>query len=226
MRTRLIFVIPAIALVIMGCSSMLFKKTPAPLHYQLTYSTKPVSCRASFRKGLRIWDFSGVNPYDQSQMVVEESDGKTLYSSEFQWVAEPGTLVAQGLLRDMSSSAVFPQVVGESAPGTYEMNLTGRVFQFVLKRSDEGARAVLQVAVSLSEKGTPPRVLLRKTYTFKSLALTNDDSAAFADAMSGLMSEFSERLREDLCAKASEYPSISRQSFEPDHVQIPDPRAG
>ncbi len=204
MKVRLIFVIPAIALAITGCSSMLFKKTQAPVYYQLTYSAKPVGCSASFHKGLRIWNFSGVNPYDQSQMVVEESDGKTLYSSEFQWVAQPGKLVAQGLLRDMSSSGVFPQVAGEDTPGTYELNLTGRVFQFALKRSDKSARAVLQVAVSLSEKGTSPRVLLRKTYTLKGASLTNDDSAAFADAMSELMAEFSDRLREDLCVRAKE----------------------
>ena len=204
MRRRRIFVIPALVLLIVGCSSMLFKKTPAPLYYQLTYTAKPVSCSASFHKGLRIWDFNGDNPYDQSQMVVEESDGKTLYSTEFQWVAEPGKLVAQSLLRDMSTSAIFPRVAGESEAGTYDMNLTGRVFQFVLKRSGESDRAVLQVTVSLSEKGTTPRVLLRKTYTLKSRALTNDDSAAFADAMSELMSEFSDHLREDLCAKAAD----------------------
>ena len=204
MRRRLVYVIPVLVLLIVGCSSMLFKKTPAPLYYQLTYTAKPVSCSASFHKGLRIWDFNGDNPYDQSQMVVEESDGKTLYSTEFQWVAEPGKLVAQSLLRDMSTSTIFPQVAGESEGGTYDMNLTGRVFQFVLKRSGKSAHAVLQVAVSLSEKGTTPRVLLRKTYTLKSRALTNDDSAAFADAMSELMSEFSDHLREDLCAKAAD----------------------
>lgn len=194
-----------------GCSSMLIKNTKAPIRYQLTYKAAPVNCAASFDKGLRVWDFTAISPYDQTQMIVEEPDGQTLSSSTYQWVANPGEMVAQSLLRDLSTGSMFTQVVSANDPTNVKLEMTGRVFEFAWRRSGSSARAVLQVEISVSSSGASPSVLFRKSYNLESSPFTDDNSSeTFAGAMSELVGELSRRLREDLCETASSNASASK----------------
>lgn len=204
MNSRSYFAIVVLVLFSGGCSSMLIKNTKAPIRYQLTYKAAPVNCTASFGKGLRVWDFSAISPYDQTQMIVEKPDGQTLFSGNYQWVANPGEMVAQSLLRDLSTGSMFTQVVSASDPANVKLDMTGRVFEFAWRRSGASARAVLQVEISVSSTAANPSVLFRKSYDLESSPFADDSSSeTFAGAMSELVGELSRRLREDLCKTAS-----------------------
>jgi len=108
-------------------------------------------------------------------------------------------MVAESLLRDLNEGSLFPQVVSGDSPTEVPLALTGHVFTFAWMRQGSNARAMLQVEVSLSATGPTNRLMFRRIYELISVPFTEDTAAAFARAMSGIVSQFSQRLQSDLC---------------------------
>jgi ABC-type uncharacterized transport system auxiliary subunit len=182
-----------------GCSSLLLPTSPPPVYYRLEYKSVKVECAKSFTGGLRIWDFITSSPFDQSDMVVINHGQQVSFSGSFQWITSPGTMVAESLLRDLNEGSLFPQVVSGDSPIDVPLALTGHVFTFAWVRQGSTARAMLQVEVSLSSTGAENRLIFRRTYELKSAPFAEDTADAFARAMSGIVSQFSQQLQRDLC---------------------------
>ena len=182
-----------------GCSSLLLPKSPPPVYYRLEYKSVGVKCAKSFTGGLRVWDFITSSPFDQSDMVVIDHGQQVSFSGSFQWITSPGTMVAESLLRDLNEGSLFPQVVSGDSPIEVPLALTGHVFTFAWMRQGSTARAMLQVEVSLSATGPTNRLIFRRIYELISVPFTEDTAAAFARAMSGIVSQFSQQLQRDLC---------------------------
>jgi ABC-type uncharacterized transport system auxiliary subunit len=192
-----------VALWAAGCGGKLLPKSKPPVYYQLDYQATPIHCQQAFQKGVRVWRFTDSSTYQRTEMVVIQPQGKVAYSSAFQWVARPGTLVADNLQRDLAMGRLFPQVISGNDPVTVPLELTGHVFVFAWERAGALSRAALQVEVSLIDTDKPRHVVFRRQYDLRSQPLGEDSSAAFARGMSALMSQFSERLRQDLCRAIS-----------------------
>jgi len=184
-----------------GCSSI-FPRSAPPVYYQLEYPPPVVHCRQAFTKGLRVWQFTSSSPYRRTEMVVLKPDGKVLFSSAFQWVANPGTMVAESLQHDLTAGRLFPQVVSANDPAAAPLELSGRVFVFAWERAGTVSRAALQVEVSLVDTEEPRQVVFRREYDLCSQPFADNSSHAFARAMSELMREFSARFQQDLCTAA------------------------
>jgi hypothetical protein len=90
--------------------------------------------------------------------------------------------------------------VSPGNPTVVPLELTGHVFVYAWERSGLASWAALSVEVSLINTRTPRKVMFRREYSLKSGPFVEDTSAAFARAMSALVSEFSEKLQRDLCA--------------------------
>jgi ABC-type uncharacterized transport system auxiliary subunit len=193
------WVLGLVALWLAGCGGKLLPKSKPPVYYQLDYQATPLHCGQAFQKGLRVWRFADSSTYQRTEMVVIQPQGKVAFSSAFQWVARPGSLVADNLLRDLTMSRLFPQVVSGNDPVTVPLELTGRVFVFAWERAGGTSRAVLQVEVSLIDTDEPRHVVFRREYNLRSDPLGEDTSSAFARAMSELMKKFSEEFQQDLC---------------------------
>ena len=186
-----------------GCISFHLPKAAAPIYYQLDYRPTTPHCRQAFKKALRVWSFTSSSPYKGTQMVVQKPQGQVSYSSAFQWVAAPGILVSQSLLRDLNRSRLFPQVLSANNAGQAPLELSGHVFLFAWERTGAASRAALQVEVSLVDTAKPKRVIFRKEYDLRSQPFVEDSSSAFARAMSMLMAQFSEKFQQDLCHSLS-----------------------
>lgn len=186
--------------VLLGCVSFSLPKAAAPVYYQLDYQHAPVHCSRSFQKGVRVWKFSSSSPYGRTEMAVLNPDGNVEFSQAFQWVAGPGTLVSESLLKDLTLSSLFPQVVSANDPTNVPLELSGHVFVFAWERTGSVSRAALQVEVSLIDSDAPRQVIFRRSYDLTSGPFVGNTSAAFATAMSGLVQEFSRKFQQDLCA--------------------------
>jgi ABC-type uncharacterized transport system auxiliary subunit len=182
-----------------GCGGSLLPKSAPPVYYQLDYQPTPVPCRETFEKGLRVMTFSAASQYQRTEMVVLERQGQVAFSNRFQWVATPGTMVSESLLRDLTQSHLFPQVLSANEPATVPLELTGYVFKFAWERVGGISRAALKVEVSLVETRKTRQVLLHRQYDLQGEPMPEDSSAAFAGAMSEVMKRFSEKLQQDLC---------------------------
>jgi ABC-type uncharacterized transport system auxiliary subunit len=190
-------------LAVPACSSILVKSTPPPVYYRLDHEPRAVKCPVSAPGTLRIWPFSASAPFDEAGMVVVEGRREVRFSGVHYWVAPPGTMLAQSLIRDFDAGSLFPQAVGAEGPAEAPFELTGRVFDFSWDRSGTTARARLHVEVSLvDDRGRGSRVVFHREYEMESEPTTADDAATFADAMSALVERMSTRLREDLCTEA------------------------
>ena len=183
-----------------GCVSFHLPTSAPPVYYQLDYESPLAHCSGTFKEGLRVWKFTSSSPYGRTDMIVVKPDGEIQYSSNFQWITTPGTMVAEKLLQDLTSSRLFPLVVSANDPATVPLELTGHVFRFAVERSGTISRAALQVEVSLVDNRKPRRVILQREYDFRSQPFSEQSSAAFAQAMSNLMREFSEKFQRDLCS--------------------------
>ena len=197
MNIRLLFLL--IALAVAGCGGLLTQETPAPVFYQLDYKPAEVSCGRSFGEGLRVWEFSTASPFDQSGMVATGPEQQVEISKNFQWVAKPGTMVAEQLARDLNAGGLFTMVQSGNSPVTVPLEMTGRVYQFAWQRGNDLSRAVLKVEVSLIDTRGARQVLFHQTYDLQSQAFPKGNSSTFAAAMSDLAAKFSEKLRRDLC---------------------------
>lgn len=210
---KLRFLLPVLSLALLlpaGCSSLITSKVPAPVYYQPEYKATPVPCKVSFNQGLRVWKFSTASPYDQTDMVVTLPQGKAQFSGTYQWVASPGSMVAQDLARDLSAGDLFPLVVIGNNPIEVPLELTGRVYRFAWMKKGKTARAELEVEMSLVDSDAH-EVLFHQIYNFQgaSFATGADDSAQFAKAMGALIGRLSEQFRRDLCRAAEESASQS-----------------
>ncbi len=182
-----------------GCGGSLLPKSPPPVYYQLDYQPTPVPCRDTFKKGLRVMPFGASSPYQRTEMVVLERQGQVAFSSRFQWVATPGNLVSESLLRDLAQSHLFPQVASADEPAAIPLELSGHVFEFAWVRTGGISRAVLKVEVSLVETAKTRRVVLHRQYDLQGEPWAQDTSAAFAGAMGEVMKRLSEKFQQDLC---------------------------
>jgi ABC-type uncharacterized transport system auxiliary subunit len=194
----LLWLIPIFAA---GCASLIFPSSAPPVYYQLDYKPTLGKCPQAFKKGLRVWTFTSSDPYRRTGMVVLKPGGKVSFSSAFQWVASPGTLLPESLQRDLTLSSLFPRVVGANDPTGAPLELSGHVFVFACERTGSISRAALQIEVSLIDTDEAPRrVIFRREYDMRSGPFAEDTSAAFARAMSGLVAEFSQKFQQDICA--------------------------
>jgi ABC-type uncharacterized transport system auxiliary subunit len=186
-----------------GCVSFHLPTAAPPVYYQLDYPSPRVHCPGAFQKGLRVWQFTSSSPYGRTDMIVVKPDGQMQFSSTFQWIASPGTMVAESLLRDLTRSRLFPQVISANDPAFVPLELTGHIFMFASERIGTTSQAALQVGVSLIDNQKPRKVILHREYDLRSPTFIDNTSAAFARAMSDLMQKFSERFQRDLCAVLS-----------------------
>ncbi len=201
MNLRLVWIIIMTMFIYGGCSSMLIKSTPAPAVYQLEYAPVRSSCEHIFKDGVRIWAFTASSPYDSEDMVVVKSSGEVVSSDTFRWVASPGKMVAQALMRDLSEGKMFPQTLMGNDPNTAPLQLTGRIFDFSLREGEGSSVAVLKVEVTLTNS-MENRVLFKKNYNLESKPFERNSSARFAYAMSELVRDLSQKLSSDLCNEA------------------------
>ena len=194
------FFLPALlALGLGGCSSLL-SSTP-PRYFQLDYSNAEMQCLDSIPEDVRVWPFSASAPFDREQMMVlDDSARQVRFASEYLWVTQPGTMLSDILLRDLSQCRVFTKAVPAGDPFGAEMNMGGHVYKFALTEFQGRKRAEISVEVSLWREKPKRRILFRKQYHLESEPLKETGPEAFATAMSRLTRQLSAELHEDLSA--------------------------
>jgi uncharacterized lipoprotein YmbA len=201
------FIFGLIMLVSTGCSSILIKSTPAPSYYQIEYAPYSPSCSAGFQQGVRIWPFTASPPFDRSEMVVERDARQVELAGNDLWVATPGTLLAQSLIRDLSGGDLFPLVVGSDDPTVVPFELTGHIYDFAWQKSNSAMRAKLHVEVDLLDTTQGSKKLFHSDYDLRSKPFVDNSPRAFASGMSDLVRQFSRKLSADLCHAARSQPA-------------------
>jgi ABC-type transporter Mla MlaB component/ABC-type uncharacterized transport system auxiliary subunit len=167
-------------------------------------------CSQSADEGVKIWPLTASSPYDRENMIVLDPSRLVQFSPQFRWVALPGGMITDMLLRDFTRGALFTTAVPVGNPFDVSLELGGHVFEFAWEQDGALGRAVLDVEISLWREAPKRRVLFRQHYHFESNPGTTNDSQAFAREMSELVGRLSAQLSRDLFA------TIQKGSLSPD----------
>lgn len=182
-----------------GCLGSLRSSTP-PVYFELAYSPESVACADTPPAEVRVWHFSASAPFDREEMVVLGSSRETRFSPQYRWVAVPGVLVSDMLIRDLTVSAMFSRVISMGDPFNAPMQLGGRIFQFGWKESNSYGRAVLDLEISLWREEPQRKILFRKRFLMESEEHPSGNPERLAGAMSEVVKQFSAALQRELCA--------------------------
>jgi len=187
-----------------GCFGAFFTGTQ-PTYFELSYEDHGPRCFGARQGSLRIWPFSASSPYDREEMIILEPSRKVRFSPHFRWITSPGNLIADKLTRDLAEDGPFARVLAVANPAGSNAQLSGHVHQFAWEELGEGSQqARLDVQVSVWREDPRRAVLLNRRYQLESRRLEAGSPEKFAEVMSQLVAELSIRLREDLCAMASD----------------------
>lgn len=183
-----------------GCASYFTSGSP-PLYYEIDYPASTAACAAGWPQGARVWPLSASAPYDREEMIILDADHKVRFSSVFRWVALPGAMVSDRLLRDLARSPLFGGTTTSAGRLAPALELSGHIHRFAWEeRGAGGKRAVLDVELSLWREEPKREVLFRHHYHFESPPTTSGSPETMAAAMSGLVRELSLSLQQDLCS--------------------------
>ncbi len=209
MNLRTVCLAAALGVLLAGCSPL--ASAPEPEYYRLGYEKVTRQCASAFSSEVRVWRFTAAEPFEQRRMVLRDRDRTVRFSDSGQWVAAPASMLTKQIKRDLSESGLFAGMTGEFDSELASLELSGRVRRFVARPCESGYRALLGVSVELRERDTGERPLLRKNYSLKSDCFPAEASD-FAEAMSRLAAEFSDRLQGDLCRIARERDSVGEEA--------------
>lgn len=182
-----------------GCAGAFSPKHP-PEYFQLEYAYAPVDCALKRGEGLRVWPFSAAAPYDRDQMMVVDPSRGVHFSSRYRWVASPGNMSSDMLLRDLARGEVFAAAVPAGDPYAASTQMSGNIFRFGLEKTDSSYRADLEVEITVWSEKPKREILFKKRYSFLGDPVAEGSPQRFAEAMSGLVGKLSLQLREDLCS--------------------------
>lgn len=191
-----------------ACLSQLTSSTP-PSYYQLDYTAEPSDCPARFEDGLRIWAFGADTVYDREEMAITDPSLRVEYSRQNRWVAAPGQMLADLLVRDLAAGQMFASVVFAGDVYDASKNLSGRIFEFAWKRDGSKMRAVLDVEATFWEEKPKRRVIFRSHYHIEGDPSSESSPARFATEMSGVVKRFTAQVRRDICSAATNKDSLS-----------------
>jgi uncharacterized lipoprotein YmbA len=192
--------VAALLLGLTACFSPLTSSSPPPSYYQLAYAEDPVECAQPVAAAIRVWPLEEVSPYDRDEMVVARSALEVSFSRQNHWIAAPGRMLSQMLIRDLSQGRMFARVTTALDINPSPYHLGGHLFKFAWEWVGGAHRAVLDAEIFFWREEPHGEVLLNRRYHFESPPMTGNAPELFAQAMSDAARRFSTRLRSDLCA--------------------------
>ena len=136
MTPRAVVAAAAIAVLLAGCTPLDRSPSPEPDYYRLSYETGTVSCETAFPDGVLVRRFTADRPFEQERMVFWGRNRTVRFSESARWIAEPGVMLGEAVLRDLSRSGLFPSAVEAAEPAVASLELSGRVLCFAAEPCD------------------------------------------------------------------------------------------
>lgn len=173
------------ALLLAGCIDR-GKASPMIENYALEYPSPALAGLPPLDQALKVERFSSAKAFSSLSMVYRPEPYKLDYYGSNRWMANPGDMVSDYLLRDLRNSGLFRGVFSYRDFEDARFVLQGGVEEFL--ESDDGDRrsAVLTLSVVLTDNtrpSFPDRLVFQKKYTF-SEPMTDGTPRALAAAMS------------------------------------------
>ncbi len=115
---------------------------------------------------LKILPFSSIKPYNTRRIIYKEGRFNLDSYAYHRWIAPPGDMVSQIIIRDFRESGLFKAIISGNVPLPSSFYLEGTVEDFLHSGMKEEGRAILKVNIILfKKKGLNPDIIFQKTYS-------------------------------------------------------------
>jgi len=176
---------------------------PAPhlRDFRLAYPPPPPIGGAPLPATIRVSSLRVATIYDRLAIVHRENDYETIPSYYDRWSANPGSLVADLLARDLVDSGLYRAVERGPTLVPADYQLSGEILEIEERHTGSGCEAFLQLRMVLTRTrvaGGDP-VLLQASYTQSEPSPCHDPSA-LAAAMSTALERISAALQPQVYA--------------------------
>ena len=168
--------------------------------YLLEYPPPVVEGLVQKEETIKVYRFSVAQAFNLSSMIYREGPFEFQADPYNSWMANPGQMVSDYLIRDLRKGELFRAVFSYNDIEDTRYTLGGVIEEFVGLGGKEGAKAGLTANVTFldtSQRQLPQSVIFQRQYQFVE-PLTKEGPAGFAEAMSRAMEKFSRQLIKDL----------------------------
>ncbi len=205
-RSKMVRLLLAVtlALVLAGCMGASSAAKPV-YYYTLDYTPAPRSFAKPLPWVLRVERFTASPPFNSQRIVYADKGLHRNAYAHFQWVAQPGELLAYSLARDLRQTNAFQAVWAPDGASPPTHLVTGWVEEFIEEDFIQPPQASVKMSISLidvREADPVRRILFQKTFGAK-VPCEEATPAALSVAMSAAVSQISTAVIEEIYSRLS-----------------------
>lgn len=204
-KTLRAMVVVAVALALGGCMGAGSAIQPV-YYYTLDYAPAPHSFAKPLPWVLRVERFSASPPFNSQRIIYADKGLHRNAYAHFQWVAQPGELLAYSLARDLRQTNAFQAVWAPDGGSPPTHLIAGWIEEFIEEDFVQPSRASVKMGISLidvREADPVRRILFQKTFSAK-VTCEAATPAALSVAMSTAVSEISTAVIEEIYSRLSQ----------------------
>lgn len=176
------------------------KPSPMIENYSFEYPSPTFAGLPPLNLTVKVERFSVAKAYNTLSMVFRPEPYKLDAYGSHRWIANPGDMVSDYLLRDLRNSGLFQAVFSFRDYEDARFVIQGGVEEFLEADDGERGNAVLSLSVTLTDTSHPSfpnRLVYQKKYSF-SEPLADRTPAGLAGSMSKVMAKASVRIIQDV----------------------------
>jgi uncharacterized lipoprotein YmbA len=193
-----VWLVTGVAGALVGCVR-LAQPAPSVQDYRIDYAPPVVEGRAPMAVTVRVPPFGVSAIYDRQAMVYRTDTYATGAYVYERWSANPGSMLADLLARDLAASGVYRAVQQGPSILPSDYQLTGQIEEMEERVGPQGCAAHLHVRLLLLRTRATRRdpVVLRASYDEEAECACND-AGALAAAMSRVAERIASQLEHDV----------------------------
>jgi ABC-type uncharacterized transport system auxiliary subunit len=180
-------------------------KTRDIASYSFDYPAPERLSGAAASDTIMVYRFLLARSVPMDALVVTQAKGAAPSGLQYRWEENPADMITDLIQRDMQNSGLFKKAVDQASSAEYRYALEGAIknLQGVIK--DQGAKAVLEIDVNLTDFEQPAganKSIVKKTYKIE-VPSADSKPQSLIKAFNSAVREFSEQLRADVAAALS-----------------------
>lgn len=205
-RCKIVWLFVALIVFLAPAACMRTPSGAKPVYYYtLDYSPAPRSFEKPLPWVLRVDRFTASPPFNSQRMIYADKGLHRNAYAHFQWVAQPGELLAYALARDLRQTNAFQAVWAPDGASPPTHLVTGWVEEFIEEDFVQPPQAHVKLSISLidvREADPVRRILFQKTFSAKA-PCAESTPAALSVAMSSAVSQISTAVIEEIYSHLS-----------------------
>ncbi len=181
-----------------GCLGSLKQPALVPGYYQIFYPPPRKEKAPPLPAVIKVRRFTADSSLDGSAIVFLEKPLRVERYVYHRWVADPGPLLSDLLIRDLQAEGRFKAVVGSPTNLEPTFEMMGGLTAMEGRYYEEQARLSIQITFIRNSTDPSPEIVLFQRIYEERVPLEDEEAPELVAALSRAMEKLSARVRRDL----------------------------